>query len=94
MSSSSAENENQSSNWSDLRNYKIDNVNNLVVASININSIRNKFDQLKLLVNDSIDILIVEETKIDETFPTGQFTIEGYICHLLEKIEINMGVVY
>ena len=70
--------ENQS-NWNDLRSYKINNVNNLVVASININSIRNKFDQLKLLVNDNVDILIVEETKIDETFPTGQFIMDGYM---------------
>ena len=62
-----------------MRNYKIDNVNNLVIGSININSIRNKFDQLKLLVNNNVDILIIEETKIDETFPTGQFIIEGYM---------------
>ena len=63
----------------DLRNYKIKNVNNLVVASLNINSIRNKLDQLKLLVKNNVDILIIEETKIDETFPTGQFIIDGYM---------------
>ena len=66
-------------NWNDLRSYKIDNINNLVVGCININSIRNKFDQLKLLVRDNVDILVIEETKIDETFPTGQFIIEDYM---------------
>ena len=40
---------------------------------------RNKFDQLKLLVKDNIDILIVEETKIDSTFPIGQFIMDGYM---------------
>ena len=62
-----------------LKEYKIRNVNNLVVGSININSIRNKHDQLKLLVDRNIDILIIEETKIDNTFPAGQFFIDGYM---------------
>ena len=74
-----AESENENSIDNDLRNYKIKNVNNLVIASININSIRNKFEQLKLLVNGNADILIVQETKIDETFPTGQFIIDSYM---------------
>ena len=74
-----AESENENSIDNDLRNYKIKNVNNLVIASININSIRNKFEELKLLVNGNADILIVQETKIDETFPTGQFIIDGYM---------------
>ena len=40
---------------------------------------RNKFDQLKLLVKDNIDILIVEEIKIDGTFQMGQFIMDGYM---------------
>ena len=46
---------------------------------MNINSLRNKFDQLRLLVKDTIDILIIQETKLDETFPDGQFIIEGFM---------------
>ena len=38
----------------------------------------NKFEQLHQLVNGSIDILIISETKIDETFPISQFYISGY----------------
>ena len=51
--------------------YRTNNAENLNVASLNVNSIRNKFDQLKLLVKDSLDILVLEETKLDETFPEG-----------------------
>jgi len=31
------------------------------------------------LVKDIIDILIIEETKLDETFPDGQFILEGFM---------------
>ena len=62
-----------------LKEYRSQNPENLIVASLNINSLRNKFDQLKLLIKDSLDILILEETKLDETFPEGQFHIEGFL---------------
>ena len=62
-----------------LKEYRTNNAENLIVASLNVNSIRNKFDQLKLLVKDSLDILVLEETKLDETFPEGQFYIDGFM---------------
>ena len=62
-----------------LKDYRSKNSDNLVIASLNINSVRNKFDQLKLLVKDYLDILILEETKLDETFPEGQFYIDGFL---------------
>ena len=33
---------------------------------------------MKLLIKEGIDILILEETKLDETFPGGQFYIDGF----------------
>ena len=54
------------------------NVNRLMIGNLNINSISNKFDQLKLFVQGKVDILIVTETKLDSTFPTSQFMIDGY----------------
>ena len=48
------------------------------MATININSIRNKFDQLKLSIAGNIDVLIVTEKKLDETFTTANFEIDGF----------------
>ena len=31
------------------------------------------------MISESIDVLIIAETKIDNTFPTSQFVIEGYM---------------
>jgi len=61
-----------------LNSYRVKNVNHLIVASLNINSIRYKFDQLKFLIKDNIDILVLQETKIDNTFPENNFFIEGF----------------
>ena len=68
-----------------LRNYKIKNVNNLVIGSLNINSIRNKFDQLKLLVNNNVDILIIEGKKLMRPFQLGNLICQVMV-HPLEKI--------
>ena len=32
-----------------------------------------------MLVKDSLDILVLQETKLDETFPEGQFYIDGFM---------------
>ena len=52
--------------------------NRLVLAQLNINSLRYKFDSLKCLVKDKIDLLVVTETKLDESFPSTQFSIDGF----------------
>ena len=57
---------------------KIKNINRLVFANLNINSLRAKFDQLKIIISGNIDILVITETKLDDSFPVSQFKIEGY----------------
>ena len=52
---------------------------NLLFVYLSINSIRNKFDSLKELVSDSIDILILSATKLDGSLNSSQFRIEGYM---------------
>ena len=37
-----------------------------------------KLELLASLVKDKVDILLASETKLDETFPLNQFTIDGY----------------
>ena len=54
------------------------NIGKIIVARLNINPLRNKFDSLIDQVTGRIDILMVSETKLDESFPIGQFVIEGF----------------
>ena len=61
-----------------MKNIRLRNVNNIIIAQININSIRNKFDLLSHYVCGNIDIFIITETKLDKSFPSGQFLLHGY----------------
>ena len=50
----------------------------MIIAHLNINSIRNKFDPLVKDISGKIDMLMISETKIDDSFPKGQFLIKGF----------------
>ena len=63
---------------SGLCSLKLRNVNRLLFGQININSIRNKFELLFSLVSNTIDVLLISETKIDNAFPVSQFGVPGY----------------
>ena len=61
-----------------LKSLRKDNLNKLNFAHFNINSIRNKFDLLLEQIKGNVDVLMISETKIDDSFPVGQFLIEGF----------------
>ena len=52
---------------------------NIIVSHLNINRLRNKFNDLSDLFSDKlVDILFISETKLDSTFKQGQFDVRGY----------------
>ena len=53
-------------------------VGRIVIGTLNINSLASKFDQLEIIIRGSLDILIIQETKLDSSFPDDQFVINGY----------------
>ena len=48
------------------------------IAYLNINSIRNKFELLKPIILNTVDILVIAETKLDNKFATSPFRLEGF----------------
>ena len=54
----------------------------IIVGHLNINSIRNKFDIMKPMLIHDLDIFMVTETKLDDSFPVSQFNVEGLARHL------------
>ena len=61
-----------------LKSMRRENTNKLVFAHVNINSLRNKFELLADQVTGNIDVLMISETKIDDSFPLGNFLIGGF----------------
>ena len=61
-----------------LTEIRIKNPKQLIIVHLNINLLRNKFDELKVLVQDKVGILVVTESKLVNMFPDSQFHIPGY----------------
>ena len=57
----------------EIRELRLLIVNRVLIGNLNINSISNKFDQLKDTVLKYIGILILTETKLDANFLISQF---------------------
>ena len=75
-----------------LKNTRLKNPNRLIIAQLNINSLRNKFDSLVRMLHNNLDILLISETKIDSSFPTAQFQIEGYTTYRLDRNANGGGI--
>ena len=57
---------------------RIKNINRVIIGTLNINSIASKLEQLKEVIGNYLDILTIQETKLDDSFPTTQLLIDGY----------------
>ena len=55
--------------------YKISK--NVIIGYLNVNSLRNKFVAVEELIKNKIDVCLISETKVDESFPNQQFKING-----------------
>ena len=66
----------------DLRS---NNPSNLNFCYLNINSVRNKFTDFQEIINGNVNIISIAE--IDASFPSAQFTFEGY--HSLYRLDVT-----
>ena len=78
-----------------LNEIRAKNVDRPIIACININFLENKFEPLKSIIKDNVDILLVSETKLDNTFPLNQFEIEGYSTPIrLDRNCLSGGIAF
>ena len=56
-----------------LKCLRIANLDRIIIAQIHINSLRNKFDALASGIRGNVDVLMISETKNDDSFPTREF---------------------
>ena len=69
-----------------LFNMRKHHSNKIIMAHMNINSLRNKFDMLTNSVSECIDILMISETKLDDTFPHALYHIKCSVYYLFKSI--------
>ena len=61
-----------------MKDLRLKNPKKVIMGHLNINSIPNKFEGIMNLVKENLDIFLISETKIDNSFPDAQFFCEGY----------------
>ena len=69
---------NANESLSKLKDIKLKHINLVIIPQLNINYLRNNFEFLKETMTDYIDILLITESKLDNSFPTAQFQINGF----------------
>ena len=74
-----------------LKELRIKYLNNIIIGHLNINALANKFDALSSIIKDKLDILVICETKLGDSYPDKQFYIEGYKKYRLDRNENGGG---
>ena len=76
-----------------LRDIRRKHPKNVVIAHININSLRLKFVALQELLHDGlVDVLAIQETKLDASFPHSQFHVPGYRIFRKDRTSRGGGI--
>ena len=83
----SAQTNENTSCFDKIKELKQKNPHNLTCSYLNINSIRNKFNNFVDMIDQNIDIMCLAETKLDSSFPSQNFLIPGY--NLPYRLDVN-----
>ena len=54
---------------------RINNVTKVIIGTLNIYSLPPKFEQLKLIISNYIDVFVIQETKLDPSFTDEHFWV-------------------
>ena len=68
----------EGSPFSEVKNYKLQNPKNTTIDHLNVNLSRNNFILIEKSIKSKLDIFLVPETKIHNSFPNRQFSMDGY----------------
>ena len=69
------------------------NSRNLLMMHLNINSVQNKFEELKLLVDRlKAHVIFLTETKIDSSYTNSQFNLDGFNLYRNDRRKGGGGI--
>ena len=75
-----------------LHDLKFEYRKNLLCGYLNINSLRNKIHDLRLIIHDApLDYFVINKTKLDNSFPNAQLTINNYEIRARRDRDKNGG---
>ena len=78
----------------ELRDMRKRCIHNVIIAHININSFRYKYVALQEVLYDGlVDILAVQETKLDSSYTNTQFEVPGYRLYREDRNQHGGGII-
>ena len=80
--------------FSEVKNYMLENPKNITIGHLNVNSLRNKLISIKEFIKSKLDIFLVSETKIDNSFPNQQFSIDGCKTYRRDRNNFSGGLLF
>ena len=79
--------------FSQLRNISLDHMRNLKIGSINVNSIRNKFENIhEILGSLLLDCMFINESKLDDSFTNNLYIVDNYTLYRHDRTSHAGGI--
>ena len=72
-----------------LKEIKNQSPDKLILGHLIINSVRNKFESLTYIIDYNIDLLLISETKLDDSFPIALFQMKDFSARYSKKILLD-----
>ena len=61
-----------------MKDFRLKHPKNAIIAYLNINSVRKKFETFSYMMKNYVDVFVMVETKLDSSFPMQQFLLDGF----------------
>ena len=74
--------------------HRLKNPKNVIIGDLNVNSLRNKFTAVGELIKGKIDIGLISETKIYESYPNQQLKINNYKTVQRDRNSFGGGLIF
>ena len=77
----------------EIENLRLRNITEVIIGNLNFNSFPNKFDQSREIVPKYVDVLVITETKLYDTFLMSQFFVTGFtVPYRLDRNRNRSGI--
>lgn len=85
--------DNESIDMPEIINLRQRDSRGLTVLHLNVNSLQNKLEEVKILIDDiKAQVVFLTETKTDSSYPNSQFKLEGYNMYRNDRAKGGGGV--
>jgi len=79
--------------YSQLKQISLNHGNNLKIGSVNVNSIRNKFENIHIILSNLLlDCMFINESKLDDSFPSNLYNVSNYTLYRNDRTSHAGGI--